>query len=109
MKLALDSNVIIAAFAARALCHSLIHACLFDHRIFLSDHLLNEIACKLGEKLRLPDQIIEEVILFLKDDGLVKSNFDDQKPRLYRQHAYQIYNIKLIFRGVLDFLRGHQE
>lgn len=67
MKLALDSNVIIAAFAARGLCHSLVEVCLFDHRIFLSDHLLNEIACKLKEKLRLPDQIIEEIIFFLKN------------------------------------------
>ncbi|MBN2373111.1 hypothetical protein JXL19_04935, partial [bacterium] len=39
---------------------------------------------------------------------LVKSNLDAEKPGLYRQNRHQIYNIKLIFRDVLDFLRGHQ-
>jgi putative PIN family toxin of toxin-antitoxin system len=67
MKLVLDSNVIIAAFAARGLCHSLLEVCLCDHTIFLSDYLINEIINNLGKKLKLPDQIIEEIISFLKN------------------------------------------
>lgn len=73
MKLVLDSNVIIAAFASRGLCHSLLETCLFDHTIFLSDDLINEIINKLGKKLKLPDKIIGEIISFLKNHSEIVS------------------------------------
>ena len=74
MKLVLDSNVIIAAFAARGLCHSLLEVCLCDHTIFLSDYLINESINKLGKKLKLPNQIIDEIISFLKNHAEIISH-----------------------------------
>ncbi len=66
MKLVLDSNVIVAAFAARGLCHSLLELCLYDHSIFLDDNLLSEVSNKLRTKIKLPDQLVKEIISFLK-------------------------------------------
>ena len=66
MKLVLDANVIIAAFATRGLCHSLLELCLYDHIIFLSEDLLNEIIIKLKKKIKLPGQVINEIVFFLK-------------------------------------------
>ena len=43
MKIVLDANVIIAAFAARGLCESIMEVCLSEHEIVLSDDLFDEI------------------------------------------------------------------
>ena len=43
MKIVLDENVIIAAFAARGLCESVMEVCLSGHEIVLSNGLLDEI------------------------------------------------------------------
>jgi len=73
MKLVLDSNVIIAAFAARGLCHSLLEACFYDYTIFLSQDLLTEIDKKLKKKIKLPNQIVDEIISFLKNHSQIIS------------------------------------
>ena len=43
MKIVLDTEVIIVAFAARGLCESIMELCLREHEIVLSDDLLDEI------------------------------------------------------------------
>ena len=43
MKIVLDANVIIVAFAARRLCESIMELCLNEHEIVLSDDLSDEI------------------------------------------------------------------
>ena len=40
MKIVLDANVIIAAFAARGLCESIMEVCLSDHEIFKKRKIL---------------------------------------------------------------------
>jgi predicted nucleic acid-binding protein len=39
MRIVLDSNVIVAAFAARGLCESVMEVCLSEHEIFFSEDL----------------------------------------------------------------------
>ena len=43
MKIVLNSNVIIAAFATQGICLSLLEHCLYAHNIFFSEDLLKEI------------------------------------------------------------------
>ena len=66
MKIVLDSNVIIAAFAARGLCNALFESCLENHEIILCDLILSEVAKNLKEKIRLPDDIIQQILVLLK-------------------------------------------
>jgi uncharacterized protein len=73
MKLVLDSNVIIAAFATRGLCHSLLELCLYEHTIFLDANLLNEVSNKLRTKIKIPDQLLNEIISFLKSHAQIIS------------------------------------
>ena len=61
MKIVLDANVIIAAFAARGLCESIFELCLYEHRIFLSPGLLEEVLRNLKRKIKLPQSIITEI------------------------------------------------
>ena len=66
MKIVLDSSVIIAAFAARGLCNALFESCLENHEIILCDLILSEVAKNLQEKIRLPDVIIQQILVLLK-------------------------------------------
>ncbi len=67
MKIVLDANVVIAAFASRGLCDSILEVCLDSHQIILSQELLDEIVRNLRRKLRLPAGIIEDIRRLLRD------------------------------------------
>ena len=61
MKIVLDANVIIAAFAARGLCESIMEVCLSEHEIVLSDDLLDEVLRNLRLKIKLPISIVDNI------------------------------------------------
>jgi len=61
MKIVLDANVIIAAFAARGLCESIMEVCISEHEIVLSDDLLDEILRNLRLKIKLPAKIVDNI------------------------------------------------
>ena len=67
MKIVLDANVIISAFAARDLCESIMEVCLNEHDIVLSDSLLDEIIKNLSSKIKLPSDIISSIEVLLRD------------------------------------------
>src|SRR5210317_1516172 len=61
MRIVLDANVIIAAFAARGLCESIMEVCLSDHKLLLCDELLEEILRNLRLKIKLSDKIVDNI------------------------------------------------
>ena len=65
MKVVLDTNVIIAAFATRGLCADLLEVCLADHQIIISSYILDEVHDKLVSKLRLAESKAAEIRSFL--------------------------------------------
>ena len=65
MKIVLDANIIIAAFAARGLCESILEVCLSEHEIMLSDDSLDEILRNLRLKIKLPSTIVDSIGKFL--------------------------------------------
>jgi len=67
MKLVLDSNVLIAAFASEGLCHSLLEYCLENASVFLTETLCQEVRKGLEKKVRLPSFLIDEIISLLKE------------------------------------------
>ena len=67
MKIVLDANVIIAAFAARGLCESIMEVCLSEHEIVLSDDLLDEILRNLRLKIKLPTSIVDNIGELLRE------------------------------------------
>jgi len=69
VRVVLDSNVLIAAFATRGLCESLLEVCFSDHELFVSEHLLNEVQRNLTIKIKLPASIIQDIISLLRDRG----------------------------------------
>jgi len=65
MKVVLDTNVLVAAFAARGLCHALLELCVDQHEIVLSPDILKEVAAALQKKLRVPPKVAKDVTEYL--------------------------------------------
>ena len=59
MRIVLNSNIIITAFATRGLCHAVFEICLDRHEIILSSFLLKEIESNFVRKLKLLNNIRE--------------------------------------------------
>ena len=63
----LDTNVLLAAFAARGLCEALVAACLQSHEIVLSKHILGELAEHLSGKLKMPARQAREIVELVRE------------------------------------------
>ncbi|RMG68056.1 MAG: putative toxin-antitoxin system toxin component, PIN family [Calditrichaeota bacterium] len=72
VKVVLDSNVIVAAFATRGLCHSLFELCLERYTVIISTQILNEVNEALRKKIKTPEQTIFQIMEFLKEFCLLK-------------------------------------
>ena len=71
MRVVFDSNVLIAAFAAHGLCHSLFELFLRGHQIVLSDFILQEVEQKLLRKLKVPPPMTRDILSYLKKHCLL--------------------------------------
>jgi putative PIN family toxin of toxin-antitoxin system len=71
VRVVFDSNVIIAAFAARGLCNALFESCIGIHEIVLCEEILHEISDKLENKLLLPDEITRQILKLLRSHALI--------------------------------------
>ena len=71
MKVILDANVVVAAFASRGLCESIFELCLDSHKIILSEHLLGEISRNLIKKIKLSKEVVYEIIELLRENATI--------------------------------------
>ena len=71
MKIVLDANVIVAAFASRGLCESIFELCLSEYDLILSEDLLSEIVRNLRLKLKLPSKMIDAMKEFLLEHSIM--------------------------------------
>jgi len=69
MRVVLDANVVIAAFAARGLCESVLELCLSDHELVVSEHLLAEVERNLIRKVKLPVAVAADIVALLRRQG----------------------------------------
>jgi putative PIN family toxin of toxin-antitoxin system len=67
MKIVLDSNIIVAAYAGRGLCNSLFELCLDRHSIIISEFILSEVQRTLHNKLKMPLPNVQIIIDYLKE------------------------------------------
>lgn len=69
MKVILDTNVIVAAFAAHGLCHLVLENVLAQSDLIISEFILQEVSGALRRKIRLPQVRVTEIITFLRTHG----------------------------------------
>jgi putative PIN family toxin of toxin-antitoxin system len=67
MKIVLDSNIIVAAYAGRGLCNSLFELCLDRFPIIISEYILAEVYKTLHNKLKMPKKNVQIIIDYLKE------------------------------------------
>lgn len=65
MRIVLDTNVLLAAFATRGLCEALLEACLVSHELVTSDHILKELRRHLTGKFKMPARQANQLVAFL--------------------------------------------
>ncbi|MBW7907737.1 MAG: putative toxin-antitoxin system toxin component, PIN family [Kiritimatiellae bacterium] len=65
MRVVLDANVLIAAFAARGLCEAILALCLANDDLFVTSGILADVRSKLSRKLRMPTGQVDDIVTFL--------------------------------------------
>ena len=71
MRILLDTNVLVAAFATRGFCLDILQLVLAEHRLLVGETVLGELERILAVKLRVPHARVGEVITFLRDQAEV--------------------------------------
>ena len=71
MKVVLDTNVLVAAFATRGLCEAVLEVCLAGHDIVLSEPILRELGRHLRGKLKVPRAQAQAIVAFLREHAAV--------------------------------------
>jgi putative PIN family toxin of toxin-antitoxin system len=71
VRIFLDTNVLVSAFATRGLCADLVNAILAEHELVVGETVLMELRRVLKQKLRAPSETIEEVDSFLRREASV--------------------------------------
>ncbi len=66
MRVLFDTNVLVAAFAARGACHELLEHCLFLHEVVLSEQILRETERALASKIGLPSPMVRQIVQILR-------------------------------------------
>ncbi|MFH1703240.1 MAG: putative toxin-antitoxin system toxin component, PIN family [Nitrospirota bacterium] len=71
MRVVLDTNVIVAAFATKGLCLDIFEVCLLDHSIIISGYILLEVKEKLIDKIHLPQSSANDIVSYLRNQAEV--------------------------------------
>ena len=67
MRILLDTNVLVAAFATRGFCHDILQIVLAEHRLLVGETVLQELERILAGKLAMPETHVSEVIGFVRE------------------------------------------
>ena len=66
MRVVLDSNVLVAAFATPGLCHEILEVALMEDEVFVSKFILKEVERILIDRIKVPRVQVLKNISFLK-------------------------------------------
>ncbi|MBI1954954.1 MAG: putative toxin-antitoxin system toxin component, PIN family [Acidobacteria bacterium] len=71
MRVFLDANVLVAAFATRGLCADVVRDVLAAHELLVGEVVLAELERALTRRLRLPATTVEAILQFLREHEVV--------------------------------------
>lgn len=69
MRVFLDTNVLVSAFASRGLCAEVLELVLLDHDLILGRNVLRELEKALRDKVKLPVARSAEIIAFVSGEA----------------------------------------
>ena len=90
MRVYLDTNVLVSAFASRGLCAELLEVILLEHDLVSGARVLGELRRSLRQKIKLPAARCDEIVEFLREQTTelvesgkpVTANVDDDDARI---------------------------
>jgi uncharacterized protein len=66
VRVLLDTNVLVSAFATRGLCADVLRHVIAEHDLLVGEFVLGELLPVLKKRIRLPDKSVDEVESFLR-------------------------------------------
>ena len=69
MRVVIDANVLIAAYAARGLCESTVELCIVNDDIILTQEIIDDLVEKLIKKIKLPTAKATAIAAYLKGNA----------------------------------------
>lgn len=67
MRILLDTNVLVAAFATRGFCNDILQIVLAQHQLLVGETVLQELEHILASKLGVPREHVSEVVGFIRE------------------------------------------
>lgn len=74
MRVFLDTNVLVSAFATRGICEDVLNVVLAGHQLVLGEAVLTEFPRILTTKMRMHPQVVDEAVAFLRREAAVVSS-----------------------------------
>lgn len=71
MRVALDTNVLVAAVATRGLCADVVNLIMAEHELILGEAVLTELKRVLRKKMRVPSVVLDEFESLLRRESRV--------------------------------------
>ena len=66
MRVFVDTNVLVSAFATRGLCADILRLVLLEHTLIISERVLSELENNLANKLGVRESLPKEILAFLQ-------------------------------------------
>jgi putative PIN family toxin of toxin-antitoxin system len=90
VKVFLDTNVLVSAFASRGICAEIFELVLLEHDLLTGENVLRELGKALRQKIRLPAAVVSEVVegvegeapAVIKDSAPLRAPVDDDDVRV---------------------------
>ena len=71
MRVFLDTNVLVAAFATRGLCADVMRVVLTEHQFITGEIVLTELRKALSRRIKLPTATIEDILALIREQEVV--------------------------------------
>lgn len=71
MRVFLDTNVLVSAFASRGICADLLELVLLEHDLVIGQNVLRELRKALRDKIKLPAARSSEIVEFVAGEAVV--------------------------------------
>lgn len=74
MRVSLDTNVLVSAFTTRGICEDVLNVVLAEHQLVLGETVLTELRRVLDKKMRMPPELADEAVAFLRREAIIASS-----------------------------------
>ena len=109
MRVFLDTNVLVAAFATRGLCADVFRLVLAEHELLVSATLIEELTRALTRKVRVPEQVVREIVAFLDASASFVEGAPESPPVVVRDPDDAVILSEALAGGTDVLVTGDQD